>query len=352
MSEPRPLISVIIPAHNEKPSLRPLYEDLCRVAAREGLRLDICLVDDGSTDGSWQEITDLATHDPRVRGVRLRHNSGKAAALSAGTSMARGRYFCTLDADGQDDPAEIPRLLAQVDLGSDVVCGWRKPRRDPWRKSFPSRVFNLMVSNLTGLHLHDHNCGMKMYKAEVFEEVRLYGELHRFVPVLADAKGFRVREVPIQHRPRRFGRSKYGTSRFLKGLLDLLTVKLLIGYRSRPQHLLGITGFLFFSLGLLGMTYLATTWILRFWYPDSFEPLSSRPLLVYSLAAFLFGAQMLSMAFLAALMTAHHDDGQQGSGISDRVGSEPDLMGATSIAPDQERIAEDAHLPGLSERAD
>jgi glycosyltransferase involved in cell wall biosynthesis len=350
MSEPRPLISLIIPAYNEEPSLRPLYVELCEIADSEGLELEICFVDDGSTDGSWQEITDLASQDPRVRGVRLRRNSGKAAALSAGVSMAAGRYLCTLDADGQDDPAEIPNLLAELARGHDVVCGWRRPRRDPWRKTFPSRVFNLMVGKLTGLHLHDHNCGMKMYKAEVFREVRLYGELHRFLPVLAAAEGFRVREVPIRHRPRRFGRSKYGTSRFLKGLLDLLTVRLLIGYRSRPQHPLGVAGFLFFSAGLLGMSYLAATWVLRFWYPDSFPPLSSRPLLVYSLASFLFGAQMMSLAFLAALFTARHDQRLPGHGISERAGFDTAPTVITELTGDHGRVSERPRLAGLSDR--
>jgi glycosyltransferase involved in cell wall biosynthesis len=265
-------------------------------------------------------------------------------------SIAGGRFLCTLDADGQDDPAEIPNLLAEIDRGSDVVCGWRKPRRDPWRKTFPSRIFNLLVGMMTGLRLHDHNCGMKMYKAEVFQEVHLYGELHRFVPVLAAAEGFSVREAPIRHRPRRFGRSKYGTSRFLKGLLDLLTVRLLIGYQSRPQHPLGVAGFLFFSAGLLGMSYLAITWVLRFWYPDTFPPLSSRPLLVYSLASFLFGAQMMSLGFLAALFTARHDERRRGYGISERVGFEAAPGVVKELTGDHGQVAERPRVAGLNDR--
>src|SRR5262245_50630426 len=216
------MISIVIPLLNEAESLRMLHGELAETARKHGLQLEIIFVDDGSTDGSWATIQSLASADRTVRGIRLRRNFGKAAALSAGARLARGALLCTLDADLQDDPAEIPNFLAELEMGFDVISGWKKRRLDPWHKVWPSRVFNFLVSWTTGVRLHDHNCGMKCYRADVFREIRVYGELHRFIPVLAHARGFRVGELAINHRPRRFGRSKYGVWRFVKGFLDLL----------------------------------------------------------------------------------------------------------------------------------
>ncbi len=299
------MISVVIPVHNEEESLALLHAEFVEVAKRHGLTFDIVFVDDGSTDQSWRVIADLARRHENVRGLRLRKNFGKAAALSAGFRAARGDIIMTLDADLQDDPAEVPRFLAALAEGRDVVSGWKRVRLDPWHKVGPSRVFNFLVSWLTGVRLHDHNCGMKCYRAEVFREVRLYGELHRFIPVLAAARGFKVGEIAINHRPRRFGRSKYGVRRFVKGFLDLLTVKFLTGFGQRPQHLLGSVGLLSFVLGNLGMLYLAVVWVLRLWWPERFDPIHQRPLLIYSVAALLLGAQMMSIGFLAEMITAY-----------------------------------------------
>src|SRR5262245_24469954 len=253
------MISVVIPVYNEKESLLPLHAEIVTATQQAKLDLEVVFVDDGSRDGSWEVIADLAKRYPSVRGVRFRRNFGKAAALSAGFRAAGGQVVLTLDADLQDDPAEIPRFLTALEQGGpngaplDVVSGWKRVRHDPWHKVFPSRVFNRMVGWMTGVRLHDHNCGMKAYRADVFREVRLYGELHRFIPVLAAARGFKVGEIEINHRPRRFGRSKYGMRRFIKGFLDLLTVKFLTGYGRRPQHLLGTLGLLGFVVGSLGM---------------------------------------------------------------------------------------------------
>jgi glycosyltransferase involved in cell wall biosynthesis len=304
------VISVVIPVFNERDSLPALHAEIVGVARSARLDLEIFFVDDGSRDGSWQIIVELARQHAEVQGIRFRRNFGKAAALSAGFRAARGDIILTLDADLQDDPAEIPRFLAMLDEGKegerlDVVSGWKRLRLDPWHKVWPSRVFNFMVSWLTGVHLHDHNCGMKCYRAEVFREVRLYGELHRFIPVLAAARGFRVGEIDINHRPRRFGHSKYGARRFIKGFLDLLTVKFLTGFGQRPQHLLGSFGLVSFFLGVLGLLYLGVTWVIRLWYPDVFPPLHERPLLIYALAALLLGAQIISIGFLAELVTAY-----------------------------------------------
>jgi dolichol-phosphate mannosyltransferase len=299
------MISIVIPVYNEKDSLTLLHGEIAQLAKQAGLEVEVVFVDDGSRDGSWDAIAGLAGQYPDVHGIRLRRNFGKAAALSAGFEAARGEIVMTLDADLQDDPAEIPRFLAAIAEGMDVVSGWKKVRNDPWHKVLPSRVFNAMVSWLTGVRLHDHNCGMKCYRAPVLREIRLYGELHRFIPVLADARGFKVGEVVIKHRSRRFGVSKYGVRRFVKGFLDLLTVKFLTGFGQRPQHLLGSIGLVSFLAGNLALLYLAVTWFIRIWYPDQFLPLHERPLLIYALAALLLGAQLMSMGFLAELITAY-----------------------------------------------
>ena len=300
------MLSIVIPVRDERESLESLHGELDEVARAHGYEMEIIMIDDGSTDGSWSVIRRLAETDPRVRGIRFRRNFGKAAALSAGFRGARGEMVMTLDADLQDDPREIPRFLAAISENLDVVSGWKHPRRDPWHKVFPSRVFNAMVSLLTGVRLHDHNCGMKCYRREVLGEVRLYGELHRFVPVLAAARGFSVGELSIHHRPRKFGRSKYGPRRFMKGFLDLLTVKFLTGFGQRPQHLLGTVGLVSFLLGFIGLASLAVNWVLGHTIAGwEITPLHQRPAVIYSLGALLLGAQLMSMGFLAELITAY-----------------------------------------------
>ena len=313
------MLSVVIPVLNEAESLASLHCELSEVAAAEGYKLDIIFVDDGSRDASWKVIAGLAAADPRVRGIRFRRNFGKAAALSVGFAEARGELIMTLDADLQDDPREIPHFLAEMARDLDVVSGWKKVRHDPWHKVGPSRVFNWMVSRLTGVVLHDHNCGMKCYRREVFDEVQLYGELHRFVPVLAAAKGFRVGEVVIQHRRRKFGRSKYGVSRIVKGFLDLLTVKFLTGFGQRPQHLLGGVGLAMFALGALVAACLAGYWCLS--RMPGMEPihLHERPATLYSIGLLLMGGQLMSIGFLAELFLAYHAPRQKAYSISART---------------------------------
>jgi dolichol-phosphate mannosyltransferase len=301
------------------------------IARERGYELDIIFIDDGSTDGSWHEIRRLAETDERVRGTRFRRNFGKAAALSAGFAAARGELVMTLDADLQDDPREIPRFLAAIAEELDVVSGWKQVRHDPWHKVFPSRLFNATVSWLTGVKLHDHNCGMKCYRREVLREVRLYGELHRFVPVLAAARGFAIGEISIQHRPRRFGRSKYGVGRLMKGFLDLLTVKFLTGFGQRPQHVMGTIGLISFSLGFLGLASLATNWVLAHSISDwEITPLHQRPALVYSLGALLLGAQLMSMGFLAELITAYQVRETETYSVAERT---PDRVDQHTPAP-------------------
>jgi glycosyltransferase involved in cell wall biosynthesis len=296
------MISVVIPVHDEAESLAALHGELDAVFSA-GTRgsVEFIFVDDGSRDGSWAVLAALAWRDHRVRAIRFRRNFGKAAALTAGFQAARGEKVFTLDGDLQDDPAEIPRFLAELDKGYDVVSGWKKTRHDPWHKVYPSRVFNWMVSRATGCRLHDHNCGFKLYKREVVREIGIYGELHRFIPVLAHARGFKVAEVEVRHRSRRHGASKYGLERFFKGFLDLLTVRFLTRFSQRPLHVLGGIGLSLLGLGSLGMLYLAMLWL-----DPGNRPIGGRPLLFYSIALLVVGTQLLSLGILAELVTAYN----------------------------------------------
>ncbi|MCS7238984.1 MAG: glycosyltransferase family 2 protein [Thermoguttaceae bacterium] len=324
MHSPRQ-ISVVLPVYNERPSLKQLYEELVAVAQNHGYEMEFIFVDDGSTDGSWEVIRELARVDPRVRGIRFRRNFGKAAALSAGFDAARFPIVMTLDADLQDDPAEIPRFLAKMEEDRlDVVSGWKRVRHDPWHKVIPSRIFNWWVSRVTGVHLHDHNCGMKCYRREVLAEIELYGELHRFVPVLAGARGFRCGEIEIHHRPRLYGRSKYGISRLVKGALDLLTVTFLTGFRQRPQHLLGGLGLVAFVIGALLFGGLAVWWLVSRIVPG-IEPvhLHNRPIVVYSLGLLLIGVHLISLGLLAELFVAYHSRDRQPYSIAETTGGSP-----------------------------
>lgn len=330
------MLSIIIPICNERESLETLHGEIAAVASEGGYDVEIILVDDGSTDGSWGVVRKLAAADKRVRGIRFRRNFGKAAALSAGFRAARGEMVMTLDADLQDDPREIPRFLAAMGEELDVVSGWKQVRHDPWHKVFPSRVFNGMVSWLTGVKLHDHNCGMKCYRREVLGEVRLYGELHRFVPVLAAARGFSVGEITIRHRPRQFGHSKYGVRRLMKGFLDLLTVKFLTGFGQRPQHVLGTFGLISFTIGLLGLASLAVNWVLGHTLADwEITPLHQRPAVVYFLGALLLGAQLMSMGFLAELITAYQVRDTETYSVAERT---PEATHRTPEAADREAL--------------
>jgi glycosyltransferase involved in cell wall biosynthesis len=245
-----------------------------------------------------------------------------------------------MDAHLQDDPAEIPRFLAAIAEGYDVVNGWKVQRHDPWHKVLPSKVFNWLVGRLTGLKLHDHNCGFKAFRAEVASEIRIYGELHRFIPVLAQARGFRVTELAVNHRERRFGHSKYGMRRFLRGFLDLITVAFLTGFGVRPQHVLGAAGVLFFILGLLGLSYLSALWLLaNVWAWQGVGPIGTRPLLAYSVAALLLGAHAISLGLLAELIVAYAGREAETYSVSQRT---------NSMAPNRESLGSRADRVGGS----
>ncbi|MCX2727439.1 glycosyltransferase family 2 protein [Thermomicrobium sp. 4228-Ro] len=288
-------LSVVVPVYDEAASLPELYRELCEALQPLQLRSELIFVDDGSTDGSTAILQELFTGDPRVQVIEFRRNFGKSAALAAGFRAARGRWIVTLDADLQDDPHEIPRLLEALEQ-ADLVSGWKTPRRDPWTKRFPSWVFNWLVRLLTGVHLHDVNCGLKAYRAEVVREIPLYGELHRFIPILAHARGFRVVELPVAHRPRRYGRSKYGPTRFARGLFDLLTVLFLIQYSPRPLHLFGWFGLAALGIGTTINAYLSVQWFLG-------HPIGHRPLLTLGVLLMTIGAQFFLTGLLAELIT-------------------------------------------------
>lgn len=314
------MLSIVIPVCDEVETLAALHSELSSVAAAQQYEIEIIFVDDGSTDGSWEAIRRLAADDSRVQAIRFRRNFGKAAALDAGFRAARGETIVTLDADLQDDPREIPKLLEKLNSGFDVVSGWKQVRHDPWHKVLPSKVFNWLVSHMNGLRLHDHNCGLKCYRREVVSEVRLYGELHRFIPVLAHARGFKVAEVAVNHRPRTHGRSKYGVGRLIKGFLDLLTVKFLTGFGQRPQHLLGAGGLLFVLIGIVWLAYLAIYWMMTRIHPEwNWTPLHDRPALLYAFGSLLFGGQLMSIGFLGELITSYYGRDSDNYSIAERL---------------------------------
>ncbi|MGD8627519.1 MAG: glycosyltransferase family 2 protein, partial [bacterium] len=252
-------ISIIVPVFDEQDSLRELHSKLTSVLAGMGRPYELVFVDDGSRDASLDILTEIFKADPRSRVLSLRTNYGKSAALSVGFDEARGDIIVTIDADLQDDPEEIPRLIEKMDEGYDLVSGWKQNRKDPVTKTIPSRIFNTVTKWVTGLGLHDMNCGLKAYRSYVTDHLKVYGQLHRFLPVFAHKAGFRVGEIPVKHHPRIHGKTKYGAGRFLHGFLDLLTVILLTGYTTSPLHFFGTIGILFSLAGFGINCYL--TWL-------------------------------------------------------------------------------------------
>jgi glycosyltransferase involved in cell wall biosynthesis len=295
------VISVVVPVYDEELTLAVLYEEL--EAALEPLERpwEAVFVDDGSTDGSFAALTRLHAAHGNVRVVRLRRNFGKAAALATGFAQARGDVVVTIDADLQDVPAEIPRLLTKLDEGFDLVSGWKAKRRDPWLRRALSKLFNVATSRISGLRLHDLNCGLKAYRTEVLAGLRLYGELHRFVPVLAHYRGYRVAELAVAHRERAHGRSRYGPERYLRGFLDLLTVTFIGRYRHRPLHLFGGLGLL---LGAVGVGVLGYLTVLK----ATGEAIGHRPLLLLGVLLVVVGLQLFSLGLLSEMVTSQHEE--------------------------------------------
>ena len=301
------MISIVVPLLNEQDSLKELVQRIQQAVAADDLgEYEILLIDDGSRDNSWAIIEELSRAHSMVHGIRFRRNFGKAAALVAGFSVAKGQTIVTMDADLQDDPKELVRLIEKLNSGFEVVSGWKQTRYDPWHKRWPSLVFNGILRRFSGLKLHDFNCGLKAYRREVLNEVSLYGEMHRFIPVLAAARGFRVTEISVQHHPRIHGVSKYGVSRILKGFLDLFTVVFLTRFRYRPQHLLGGIGLAACSLASVLLIGLMMLWVISR-LSLGIDPINlhERPLFYLTMVLFLLGTQMIGVGLLAELVVAN-----------------------------------------------
>jgi glycosyltransferase involved in cell wall biosynthesis len=303
------VISVVVPVHDEQQSVALLYEELEAAFQPAGEPWEAIFVDDGSQDGTFSALTRLHARTTNVRVVRLRRNFGKSAALAAGFAQADGETVVTIDGDLQDDPAEIPHLLAKLEEGFDLVSGWKAHRRDPWRRRLVSRIFNAVTGRVSGLRLHDMNCGLKAYRAEVVRGLPLYGELHRFIPVLAHYRGYRVAELPVNHRPRTHGHSRYGLERYLRGFLDLLTVTFMGRYRHRPLHLFGGLGLV---LGITGTAILVYLTVLK----ATGSAIGQRPLLTLGVLLVVVGLQFFSLGLISEMVTSHHEE-RAGAGERD-----------------------------------
>lgn len=289
-------LSVLIPVMNEEGNLEELHRRLSEQLNEIGLPWEIVFVDDGSQDNTWELITRLSNADTRIIGLRHRRNFGKARALANGFRVVQGDVVVTMDGDLQDDPSELPNFLSTLDSGFDLVSGWKQRRQDPFGKTAPSKLFNWTVRKASGVPLHDFNCGFKAYRHEVTQSIRLYGELHRFTPVLASAEGFRIAELPVKHHARKWGSSKYGWSRLTKGFLDLLTVIFLTQYRQRPMHLFGLPGLLSMVIGVLfGLWLLVEKFAFN-------EAIGTRPLLMLAVLLVVIGAQFFGLGLLGEFL--------------------------------------------------
>lgn len=290
-------LSVIIPLYNEEDSVEELARQVKNALAPLGVSFEVIFVDDGSTDRSFERLKEIHRHDQRFRIIQFRRNYGKSAALSVGFQHSWGAYIITLDADLQDDPAEIPRVLEMLRNGYDLVSGWKRKRQDPLSKTIPSRLFNFVVSKMTGIKIHDFNCGLKGYRREVVRDIRVYGELHRYIPVLAHWAGYHIGELVVNHRPRKYGMTKFGFGRFWKGFLDLLTVLFTTRFFRRPLHLFGLWGLIAFLAGLAIDAYLSVLWLLNL------TALSNRPLFLVGFVLIIVGIQFISIGLLGEMIT-------------------------------------------------
>lgn len=306
----RPQISFVIPLYNEEATLRPLYEKIEASLKKSAIEhYEVLFIDDGSKDGSWRAIEALkADHPDRIRALRFRRNHGKAAALAAGFAEARGEIIFTMDADLQDDPDEISAFLQKLDEGYDCVSGWKQLRKDPLGKTLPSRVFNWATRIASGVRIHDFNCGFKAYRAEALQDLNLYGELHRYIPVLLHADGYAISEIPVKHHRRTHGVSKYGWKRLVKGLLDLITVIVLTRYLKRPGHFFGGFGLVSGMTGFLILTYLSIEKLL---FGTS---IGNRPLFFLGILLLLLGVQLISTGVLGELINFSNSRKHQNSG--------------------------------------
>ncbi len=316
-----PEISLVIPIYNEAPNIEALYGEITAALDPWGRSYEVLLIDDGSTDGSAALLAEVPARDPRFRVIRFRRNFGQTPAFSAGFAHARGRIIITSDGDLQNDPKDIPMLVARLEEGYDIVCGWRKDRKDTLvTRRIPSMIANKLISRATGVELHDYGCSLKAFRSEVVKPLRLYGEMHRFIPAIASEFGVKVAEVVVNHRARRAGASKYGLSRTIRVILDLLTVKFLLNYATRPLQIFGLVGVILGGLGAVIMAYLG--FVRLFMH----QGIADRPLLLLGIVLVFAGLQLLTMGLLAELQarTYHESQGKPTYAIREIIEAEAD----------------------------
>jgi len=297
-------ISIVIPLYNEEESIIPLSHELRKALSRLNTSYEVILIDDGSTDSSLQKLKEIAKNDNRFSYLSFRKNYGKSAALHVGFKAATGDVVVTMDADLQDDPQEIQSLLKKLDEGFDLCSGWKKKRQDPFIKKISSKFFNFVTRIISGIKIHDFNCGLKAYKKEVVENVKVYGELHRYIPVLAKWQGYKITEVPVMHHPRRYGKTKFGITRFFKGFIDLVTVTFVTRYIKRPMHFFGFLGALSFLIGFVVLGYLTILWIQGI-------PLSNRPMLFLGMLLIIVGVQLFAVGLLGEVIVHNAMDDRE-----------------------------------------
>ena len=302
-----PQISVVVPMRNESLNVAELYRELTQVLSAYGRPYEILVIDDGSTDDTFPQLASLQSRDARLRVIRFRRNFGQTAAFAAGFALARGRFIVTSDGDLQNDPRDIPAMVDLADRagGPDIVAGWRKDRKDPFvNRRLPSMIANAVISFSTGVKLHDYGCSLKVFRAEVVKPMKLYGEMHRFLPAIASEMGVTIEETVVNHRARRHGSSNYGISRTIRVILDLLTVKFLISYSTRPLHIFGLLGLLMGSLGLLVSAWLAYVKFI------GHEGIGTRPLLLFAILLIFTGVQLVTLGLLAEMQARTYHESQ------------------------------------------
>ena len=323
-----PELSVVVPLYNEEPNVIGLHREMTAALHTWGRPYELILVDDGSTDGTFDRLRELHATDPRLRVIRLRRNFGQTAAFAAGFAHARGRLIATADGDLQNDPADLPAMVDLLGDDYDIVCGWRRHRKDPWMtRRLPSRLANWLISRTTGVHLHDYGCSLKVFRGDVVRSMRLYGEMHRFMPAIASEQGVRIAEMAVNHRPRRAGQSKYGLSRTIRVVLDLFTVKFLLTYSTRPLQMFGPPGLLMGTVGVALIGYLG---YLRL-FTD--QGIADRPLLLLAILLIFAGMQLLTLGLLAELQarTYHESQGKPIYVVRERL--EPAAEGGATLPP-------------------
>jgi glycosyltransferase involved in cell wall biosynthesis len=329
-----PELSVVVPVYNEAPNLQELQRELAETLNAWGRSYEVLAVDDGSTDASFATLAEIQARDWRWRIIRFRRNFGQTAAFAAGFAHARGPIIVTADADLQNDPRDIPRLVSRLEAGYDIVCGWRRDRKDTWlTRRLPSKIANWLISRATGVVLHDYGCSLKAYRAEVVKPLRLYGEMHRFIPAIASEMGVAIDELVVHHRARRYGQSKYGLSRTIRVILDLLTVKFLLRYGTRPLQMFGLIGLGSVLLGLLISGWLAYQRLTITGYG-----LTDRPLLLLGILLIFSGLQFLTVGLLAEMQArTYHESQDKPTYVIREILESPGLGDPIEVRPDRDR---------------